>query len=143
MSRSTSASKARAEALRRRRRARIGCALAIAVAVVVGVTFISGAGDNPGPGKATDEPRAQAACKAKPPPKADPQQYGGPRDVLEAGVDYSAVLETSCGPIRIDLLEEQAPATVNSFVFLAREGFFDGLTWHRVVQRFVIQTGDP
>ncbi|MGI8519157.1 MAG: peptidylprolyl isomerase [Actinomycetota bacterium] len=40
-------------------------------------------------------------------------------------------------------LEEQAPITVNNFVFLAREGSFDGLVWHRVVQRFVIQTGDP
>ena len=143
MSRATSTSKARTEALRRRRRARIGGALAIAVAVVVGVTIVSGADDESVSSQSTDEPRAKAACKAKPPPEADPQQYEGPRDVLEAGVDYSAVLETSCGPIRIDLLEEQAPSAVNSFVFLAREGFFDGLTWHRVVQRFVIQTGDP
>jgi len=75
--------------------------------------------------RATTLPRA--ACGAQPPPEAQPQQYEAPQDVLEPGVDYSAVLKTSCGSIRIDLLEEQAPATVNNFVFLAREGFFDGL----------------
>lgn len=52
---------------------------------------------------------------------------GGPADVLEDGTDYVARIETSCGPIVIDLLEEDAPVAVNSFVFLAREGFYDGL----------------
>lgn len=143
MSRPTSASTARAETLRRRRRARIAGALAIGAVVVIGLTMLSGARDEPATDKAPKEGRARAACGAEPPPQAEAQQYEGPRDVLEAGVDYAAVLETSCGPIRIDLLEERAPATVNSFVFLAREGFYDGLTWHRIVQRFVIQSGDP
>ena len=143
MSRTRSASQARAEALKRRRRARIGGAVAIGVAVVVGITIMAGAGDDPAPTAPKKEGRAVAACGAEPPAEAQPQQYEAPQDVLEAGVDYSAVLETSCGSIRIDLLEELAPATVNNFVFLAREGFFDGLVWHRIVQNFVIQTGDP
>lgn len=52
---------------------------------------------------------------------------GGPADVLKDGVDYVARIKTSCGPIVIDLLEKEAPVTVNSFVFLARAGFYDGL----------------
>ena len=143
MSRTKSASQARAQALARRRRARIGGAVAIGIAVVVGVTIMAGAGDDTAPTPPQKKGRAEAACGARPPPEAQPQQYEAPQDVLESGVDYSAVLETSCGNIRIDLLEEQAPVTVNNFVFLAREGFFDGLVWHRIVQRFVIQTGDP
>ncbi|WP_287372095.1 peptidylprolyl isomerase [Oceanithermus sp.] len=57
--------------------------------------------------------------------------------------DYYAVLETSKGTFTIDLLEDSAPNTVNSFVFLALHRYFDGLRWHRVVPGFVAQTGDP
>jgi cyclophilin family peptidyl-prolyl cis-trans isomerase len=53
------------------------------------------------------------------------------------------VIETSCGTIEMDLLEEDAPVTVNNFVFLAREGFYEGVTFHRVEPTFVIQGGDP
>ena len=62
---------------------------------------------------------------------------------LEDGVDYSAVIETNYGDIEIDLLEENAPETVNNFIFLARDGFYDDLLFHRVVEGFVIQGGDP
>ena len=54
-----------------------------------------------------------------------------------------AVLETDKGTIRIKLLSEIAPQTVNSFVSLAREGYFDGVTFHRVLPGFVAQGGDP
>jgi cyclophilin family peptidyl-prolyl cis-trans isomerase len=63
--------------------------------------------------------------------------------VLKPNTDYRAVIETSCGRIELDLLEERSPETVNNFVFLARDGYYDGLTWHRVIRDFVIQTGDP
>jgi cyclophilin family peptidyl-prolyl cis-trans isomerase len=52
-------------------------------------------------------------------------------------------MRTSCGTIELDLFADGAPTTVNSFVFLAREGFYDGLTFHRIVPGFVIQGGDP
>jgi cyclophilin family peptidyl-prolyl cis-trans isomerase len=85
-----------------------------------------------------------AACGAEPPPEASPKtDYKAPDQVLEEGIDYGAVFTTSCGEIEVDLLEEQAPETVNSFVFLAREGYFDGLIFHRIIQDFVIQSGDP
>jgi peptidylprolyl isomerase len=56
---------------------------------------------------------------------------------------YVAVLETDKGVIKIRLMPDIAPQTVNSFVFLAREGYFDGVTFHRVLPGFVAQGGDP
>jgi cyclophilin family peptidyl-prolyl cis-trans isomerase len=56
---------------------------------------------------------------------------------------YTAVLETSMGTITADLFASEAPVTTNNFVFLARQGFYDGLTFHRVIPGFVIQGGDP
>lgn len=63
--------------------------------------------------------------------------------VIASGKQYSATIKTSKGDIVVDLFADKAPQTVNSFVFLAKKGFFDGLTFHRVVKGFVIQTGDP
>jgi peptidylprolyl isomerase len=56
---------------------------------------------------------------------------------------YVAVLETDKGVIKIRLMPDIAPQTVNSFVFLARQGYFDGVTFHRVLPGFVAQGGDP
>lgn len=63
--------------------------------------------------------------------------------VIASGKQYSATVKTTKGDIVVDLYADKAPKTVNSFVFLARKGYFDGLTFHRVVKGFVIQTGDP
>lgn len=84
------------------------------------------------------------ACGAQAPsPIARDLYQRRPTNVLEPAVDYAAVIHTSCGDIKLDLLESEAPKTVNSFVFLAREGFYDGLIWHIVNHDFLIQTGDP
>ena len=56
---------------------------------------------------------------------------------------YRASIETDKGNIELDLYPEHAPKTVNNFVFLAREGFYDELTFHRVISDFMIQGGDP
>ncbi len=56
---------------------------------------------------------------------------------------YQAILRTTKGDITIELLAGEAPITVNNFVFLAREGFYDGVKFHRVIKPFMIQTGDP
>ncbi len=56
---------------------------------------------------------------------------------------YVATIETERGSIVLELYPEHAPETVNNFVFLAREGFYDGLTFHRVIANFMIQGGDP
>ena len=57
--------------------------------------------------------------------------------------NYKATLETNKGTIELTLYPEYAPKTVNNFVFLAHDGFYDGLTFHRVISNFMIQGGDP
>ncbi len=68
---------------------------------------------------------------------------GLPTMMLDLAFDYAADFRTGHGNFKIKLLPEQAPATVNSFVFLARQGFYDGLIFHRVIEQFMIQGGDP
>lgn len=71
------------------------------------------------------------------------RSFKAPQRVLEDGKDYHARLKTTKGDILLDLLEKEAPNTVNSFVFLALHRFFEGVAWHRVIPGFVAQTGDP
>jgi cyclophilin family peptidyl-prolyl cis-trans isomerase len=66
-----------------------------------------------------------------------------PEMVLRPDADYYANLVTEKGTVRIRLFAREAPATVNNFVFLAREGYFDGTTFHRVIEGFMAQGGDP
>jgi cyclophilin family peptidyl-prolyl cis-trans isomerase len=66
-----------------------------------------------------------------------------PPTVIDTAKSYKATITTSRGDIVCDLYAGQAPQTVNNFVYLARAGFYDGLTFHRVVAGFVIQGGDP
>ena len=62
---------------------------------------------------------------------------------IDLSANYTATLRTNQGPITINLFASQAPKTVNNFVFLAREGFYNGIIFHRVIQGFMIQGGDP
>jgi cyclophilin family peptidyl-prolyl cis-trans isomerase len=83
------------------------------------------------------------ACPPSEKPATVPESFSdAPRDCTDDSVDYGAVVETSEGSFTIDLLEGAAPGTVNSFVVLARWGWFDGVQFHRVVPGFVNQTGD-
>lgn len=66
-----------------------------------------------------------------------------PEMALKPGHDYHANLVTEKGTVTIKLFAEEAPETVNNFVFLAREGYFDGTTFHRVIEGFMAQGGDP
>ena len=66
-----------------------------------------------------------------------------PSQVIEAGKDYQATIETEKGDIVIDLFADQTPVTVNNFVFLAQNGWYDDTTFHRVIDGFMAQAGDP
>lgn len=66
-----------------------------------------------------------------------------PAMTIDPKKSYTATIQTPRGNIVIKLRPDIAPQTVNSFVFLAREGFYDGLTWHRVLADFMAQGGDP
>lgn len=70
--------------------------------------------------------------------------YPAPPEMkIDKKIDYKAIIKTSMGNIEVDLFERKAQVTVNNFVFLAREGFYDGLIFHRVIDDFMIQGGDP
>lgn len=73
-----------------------------------------------------------------------PQSYSAPPEMqVDVARTYRAHLDTNFGPIDLELFVQEAPRTVNNFVFLAREGYYDGLTFHRIVPGFVIQGGCP
>jgi peptidyl-prolyl cis-trans isomerase B (cyclophilin B) len=72
------------------------------------------------------------------------KQYSSPPPMsIDTTKTYTATLETTRGSIVCDLFTKDAPATVNNFVFLARDGFYDGTKFHRVIQDFMVQGGDP
>ena len=66
-----------------------------------------------------------------------------PSMTIDPAASYTAVLNTSAGPITVELLPAEAPNTVNNFVFLARQGFYDNVIFHRTIPEFMIQGGDP
>ena len=87
---------------------------------------------------------AEPAAEASDTPEGDVKQYSAhPGTVIEAGKSYSAVVKTNLGDMTFDLLADESPLAVNSFVFLAREGYFDGVIFHRIIPGFMGQSGDP
>jgi cyclophilin family peptidyl-prolyl cis-trans isomerase len=77
-------------------------------------------------------------------PAAKPKTYSEPPPmVIETSKDYTATIETERGNLVLELFASDVPTTVNNFVFLAREGFYDGSTFHRVLPGFMAQGGDP
>jgi len=113
----------------------------VAAAVLAGI-------DSGNENAAADIPTATDTAEAEATPSEtatpDPRQFSQAEQVIDAETtDYRAIIKTSMGDFVIDLFEEDAPDTVNSFVFLAQQKYFDGLTFHRVREGFVIQGGDP
>ena len=136
------------------RRQRLFYAIGIVVLVVsLGAIMIGGqlgpAGPEPTAATPTPASEAAPASGAGAPPSSGGEDGGRrlyaapPPMTIDPARSYEAVIRTERGDVRITLLPEDAPGYVNNFVFLAREGFYDGLTFHRVVPGFVAQAGDP
>ena len=105
---------------------------------IAGIIFTSSAlalascgGQAPEPAP-TPAPTPKAKTYSEPPPM-----------VIDTGKQYIATIETAKGDLVLELFAKDAPKTVNNFVFLAREGFYDGSTFHRVIPGFMAQGGDP
>ncbi|KRE93144.1 peptidylprolyl isomerase [Paenibacillus sp. Soil766] len=85
----------------------------------------------------TATPAASTAASA-------PKQWSkAPDMIIDTNKTYQAEVTTSKGTFTIDLYTKEAPKTVNNFVFLSKEGFYNNVTFHRIIKTFMIQTGDP
>jgi cyclophilin family peptidyl-prolyl cis-trans isomerase len=117
------------------------------VAAGIVAAVLLGQGDDSGDGTSSAASAAaktdDAACEEVEAPKPKKVSFKAPKQVLKPGEKATAVVETSCGSFEIALDTKRAPKTANSFAFLAEEGFYDDLTFHRVASGFVIQGGDP
>ncbi len=72
------------------------------------------------------------------------QQWDTPPEMeIDVSKNYAVTITTDRGAIELELYPEHAPQTVNNFVFLAKQGFYDGVSFHRVIANFMIQGGDP
>jgi peptidyl-prolyl cis-trans isomerase B (cyclophilin B) len=121
------------------RRLIILAAFALVAAGVVLAVLLGRGGDD-------DEPTTEAAandCRRVPDPAPKRVRLEAPPQTVRKGEELTAVVETSCGRFEIDLDTARAPKTVNSFAYLARQDFYDGLAFHRIAPGFVIQGGDP
>ena len=104
------------------------------------------------PARTSSTPAAQTTPDARPTQstQAQPTQTGGrktysapPPMTIDPNKKYFATIKMDIGDIKLELVPQDAPQHVNSFVFLSREGFYDGVTFHRVIPGFVAQAGDP
>jgi peptidyl-prolyl cis-trans isomerase B (cyclophilin B) len=111
----------------------------IAVGVVAAVLISRGGGDS----DSTSTAASADGCEQVEAPKPKQVSLKAPEQTLKKGEEVTAVVQTSCGTFDIALDTERAPKTANSFAYLAEEGFYDDLTFHRIVPGFVIQGGDP
>jgi cyclophilin family peptidyl-prolyl cis-trans isomerase len=76
--------------------------------------------------------------------KSGEKQFANPPPtIIDPALSYTALIKTEKGDVTLELLPDVAPVTVNNFVFLACKGYYDGVTFHRVLPDFVAQTGDP
>ena len=111
--------------------------LALAVVAAILISRSSGSDDS------TTTTASSGGCKQVEAPKPKKVSFAAPKQTVTKGEKLTAVVETSCGTFQIALDAQRAPKTVNSFVFLSEEGFYDDLTFPRVAPEFVIQAGSP
>ncbi len=116
-------------------------ATATAVATLIAVPLIAGCGSSDSASTGADTAARHGATGAE--AGVAKTWSSAPAMAIDPKSTYTAVLRTSEGNITIALDPKTAPKTVNNFVFLSKEGFYDGLTFHRVIPDFVIQGGDP
>lgn len=115
------------------------------VAVVFVVFGLTGRNTDALPGTYEGYRAQPTACGATPPPPERVMRFDGfePQPDIDGARSVTAVITTSCGDIVVELDPVGYPDTVHSFVFLARQGFYDGTVFHRIVADFVVQGGDP
>jgi cyclophilin family peptidyl-prolyl cis-trans isomerase len=111
--------------------------LLVGIAIIsVGCQMQSNSGNQSQP-QSSPAPQGQAQS-------APAKQWGSPPTMrIDQDKQYEATISTSMGDMKVELLPKEAPTTVNNFVFLAREGFYENVKFHRIMRGFMVQTGDP
>jgi cyclophilin family peptidyl-prolyl cis-trans isomerase len=100
--------------------------------------------DSGSQGRSQSSPAPQGQASPRPQGEASAKQWSSPPAMaIDANKQYSATISTTMGDIEANLLAKEAPTTVNNFVFLAREGFYENVKFHRIIRGFMVQTGDP
>ena len=141
----------REAAEKRRKRTRSTIIIGVSGVLIVGLFIIATVAGNGHKKKSATPPVSTttttipAGCDLANVPKktTKPTYKSPPAMTIDTSKTYVAHVDTTCGTFDINLAAAVAPKTVNSFVFLARNHFYDGLTFHRLVKDFVIQGGDP
>ncbi len=111
----------------------------VVLAVGAALWLAVGRGGKPAPATTPTAPRAGDLS-----PAARNGMYSAPPPMtIDPSKNYVAIIQTEKGDIRLQLFADKAPRTVNNFVFLARQGFYDDTTFHRVLPDFMAQGGDP
>ncbi len=149
------------QAKRRQTTIRTGLFVGVVAVLVVVAAIISSGGDDKsveaGDSSSTTATTAEATTttanpalaaiecnETKPTKTGNGKTYDkAPEMKIDPAKKYTATFETNCGKFVTELEAKDAPIATNNFVFLAREGFYDGLKWHRAARDFVIQGGDP
>jgi cyclophilin family peptidyl-prolyl cis-trans isomerase len=110
------------------------------------LAFVACEGDDPLSSSSVTSLPTSVSATAAPAPATDLGSLdpsGPPAFTIDVNNEYTAVIVTDNGDIHIKLFPAEVPNTVNNFVHLARTGFYDGVTFHRVIPGFMAQTGDP
>lgn len=115
---------------------------AVAIVAVVAAVLISRGGGSDEDASSTAATGAQG-CEQVEAPAPKEVSLKAPGQAIQRGESVTAVVKTSCGSFDVALDTQRAPKTANSFAYLAEKGFYDDLTFHRIVPGFVIQGGDP
>lgn len=113
------------------------------IVAVILASLLAGCGAEQPPAESAGGGQSAGAFSCDPTGPA-PASFDAPQQVISEGRDYTATITMeNGGQVVVDLYPAEAPITVNNFVFLACQGFYDGLTFHRVIPGFVAQGGDP
>ena len=124
-------------------RARAWGALILAMIAVLAASMACGGEEEDAPPAVSSATPTAATAPAQQPQTPAMQWDAPPAMSIDTTKQYHATLRTSYGDITLELYPREVPVTVNNFVFLARQGYYDGVAFHRIVRGFMVQGGDP